>query len=73
MEWAIYQHVVNRQSFRQISATFRELFDLRIEKSSVHIFKSYITDYYQDTFEKINHKILNSPVLYVDETPINES
>ena len=71
MGWAIYQHIVNRQSFRQISANFRELFDLRIEKSSVHIFKSYITDYYQDTFEKINHKILNCPVLYVDETPIN--
>jgi len=71
MGWAIYQHIVNRQSFRQISANFRELFDLRIEKSSVHIFKSYITDYYQDTFEKINHKILKSPVLYVDETPIN--
>lgn len=71
MGWAIYQHIVNRQSFRQISANFRELFDLRIEKSSVHIFKSYITDYYQGTLEKINHKILNSPVLYVDETPIN--
>lgn len=71
MGWAIYQHIVNRQSFRQISANFKELFDLRIEKSSVHIFKSYITDYYQETFEKINQKILNSPVLYVDETPIN--
>ena len=27
-------------------------------------------DYYQDTFENISRKILNSPVLYVDETPI---
>ncbi|HUL36968.1 MAG TPA: IS66 family transposase [Thermodesulfobacteriota bacterium] len=71
MGWAIYQHIVNRQSFQQISANFMELFDLRIGRSSVHIFKSYITDYYQDIFEKINHKILNSPVLYVDETPIN--
>jgi predicted RecB family nuclease len=69
--WTIYQHIVNRQSFRQIAKNFEELFSLHIEKSSAHIFKSYIMDYYQETFDKINQKILNSQVLYVDETPIN--
>ena len=71
MGWTIYQHIVNRQSFRQIAKNFEELFNLHIEKSSAHIFKSYIMDYYQETFDKINQKILNSQVLYVDETPIN--
>lgn len=68
--WTMYQHIVKGQSFRQIAADFDEVFGLNIEKSSAHIFKSYIMDYYQDTFEKISRKILNSPVLYVDETPI---
>lgn len=71
MAWTMYQHVVKGQSFRQISTDLKELFNLTVKKSNTHIFKSYIMDYYQDTFEKIGEKILNSRVLYVDETPIN--
>ncbi len=71
MAWTMYQHIVKGQSFRQISTDFNEIFGLSIDKSSAHIFKSYIMDYYQETFENISRRILNSPVLYVDETPIN--
>jgi predicted RecB family nuclease len=71
MAWTMYQHVVKGQSFRQISTDLKELFGLTVEKSNTHIFKSYIMDYYQETFDTIGKKILNSPVLYVDETPIN--
>ena len=71
MAWTMYQHVVKGQSFRQISTDLTELFNLKVEKSNTHIFKSYIMDYYQETFESIGRKILSSPVLYVDETPIN--
>jgi len=70
MAWTMYQHIVKGQSFRQIASDFNEVFGLNVEKSNVHKFKSYIMDYYQETFEFINRKILNSPVLYVDETPI---
>jgi predicted RecB family nuclease len=71
MAWTMYQHVVKWQSFRQITTDLQELFELHVEKSNTHIFKSYIMDYYQETFENISRKILNSSVLYVDETPIN--
>ena len=52
MAWTMYQHIVKGQSFRQIAADFDEVFGLNIEKSSAHIFKSYIMDYYQDTLKK---------------------
>ena len=71
MAWTIYQHVVKGQSFRQITADLRELFELHVEKTNTHTFKSYIIDHYQETFDQISRKILNSPILYVDETPIN--
>lgn len=71
MAWTMYQHIVKEQSFRHITADFVEIFRLNVAKSSTLIFKSYIMEYYQETFEYISRKILNSPVLYVDETPIN--
>ena len=71
MSWTLYQHIVKGQSFRQIASDFQEIFGLHVEKSNVHTFKSYVMDFYRETFENIGRKILNSPVLYVDETPIN--
>lgn len=71
MAWTMYQHIVKSQSFRQITSDFSELFGLSVAKTNAHTFKSYVMDYYQETFENISRKILNSPVLYVDETPIN--
>jgi len=71
MAWTMYQHIVKGQSFRQISADFNEVFGLNVSKTNAQVFKSYIMDYYQETFENISRNILNSPVLYVDETPIN--
>jgi uncharacterized protein YprB with RNaseH-like and TPR domain len=71
MCWTIYEHIVHKQSFRQIEATLYELFGLRIDKSNVHIFKSYINEYYRETFQKLNQKILGSNVIYTDETPLN--
>lgn len=71
MAWTMYRHVIGGQSFRQIAADSRELFGIHMEKSNAHLFKSYIMEYYQETFESIGRKILASPILYVDETPIN--
>jgi predicted RecB family nuclease len=71
MCWTIYQHIVHKQSFRQIEATLYELFGLRISKSNLHIFKSYINKYYRETFQNLNQKILDSNVIYADETPVN--
>ncbi len=71
MCWTIYEHIVNKQSFRQIESTLYELFGLRIDKSNVHTFKSYINEHYKETFNLLSEKILNSKIIYVDETPIN--
>ncbi len=71
MAWTMYQHIVKSQSFRQITSDFNELFGLSVAKTNAHTFKSYIMNYYQETFKNIERVILSSPVLYVDETPIN--
>ena len=70
MAWTVYQHIVGKQSFRQVADNLKEVFNLHVEKSNTHIFKSYIMDYYHQTFDNISRNILNSAVIYVDETPI---
>lgn len=67
----IYQHIVNRESFRQIETNCLELFNFHLPSSSSHVFKDYVANYYKSTYQKILDKILNSHVVYIDETPFN--
>lgn len=68
--WVIYQHIVNNQSFRKIETDLYEYFNLSINKSTLHEFKNYIVRYYRPTYKLLIKKILDSDVLYVDETPL---
>lgn len=43
---------------------------MNIDKSTLHEFKYYIAKYYEPTFDLLKEKILNSHVLYADETPL---
>lgn len=68
--WTIYHHIVNKESFRQIAANMEELFSLYIAKTNLHYFKTYFMKYYEITYKRLVNKILNSGVLYIDETPL---
>jgi len=68
--WTIFQHLENKQSFEQIAMNFWELFGTILPIQSIANFKSDLSDFYTYTNKKINKKILNSKVLYVDETQI---
>jgi predicted RecB family nuclease len=68
--WVVYQHIVNHQSFRKIESNLYEFHKLAIDKSSLHEFKNYIQKYYNSTYKLLTDKILNSNVLYADETPL---
>ena len=70
ISWAMFQHIENKLSFRQIQHNFSEIFNLHVEKSSLHGFKKYTHYYYEKTFESLVNKILNSEIIYVDETPL---
>jgi predicted RecB family nuclease len=67
--WVIYQHYVNQLSFEKIIKNIEELFKLYLTKASAHSFKEYFKTYYGETHKRLISKILNSPVIYVDETP----
>ncbi|MFQ5786712.1 MAG: transposase [Thermodesulfobacteriota bacterium] len=69
--WTIFQHIVNKESFRQIESNCLEFFNIKLPSSSSHQFKRYIAEYYGYTQKKLLQRILNSHVIYVDETPFN--
>ena len=68
--WVIFQHIFNKHSFRQIESNLYELFKLAVNKSTLHEFKLYIYRYYAHTYKLLIREILNSAVLYADETPL---
>jgi predicted RecB family nuclease len=70
ISWAMFQHIENKLSFRQIQYNFSEIFNMHVGKSSLHEFKKYTHYFYEKTFELLAEKILNSEVIYVDETPL---
>jgi hypothetical protein len=67
----IYQHIINMQSFKEITRGISEIFQTPISESGAHYIKKYIKKYYEETYDKILQKILKSHVIYVDETPFN--
>jgi predicted RecB family nuclease len=69
MVWGIFQHIVSRQSFRFIEENLNEVFGVFLSKTTFFAFKSYFVKYYESTFINLKNKVINSSVLYVDETP----
>ncbi|RLD58155.1 MAG: hypothetical protein DRJ01_12955 [Bacteroidetes bacterium] len=69
--YTLFQNIENRESYRQISNNLLELFDLNIGSTMINDFKIKMANYYQSTFIIIKTRLLNSPILYVDETPIS--
>ena len=68
--WTMYQHIVNHLSFRKIESDLYEFFGLAVGKSTLHNLKYYIYKFYDPTYEMLLEKVLNSDVLYIDETPL---
>ena len=71
ISWVTFLHIVNKESVRQIASNLYELFGLSIPKTTIHRFKTYISNYYKHTFDIIKQEILSSDVIYVDETPLS--
>lgn len=71
VSYTLFQNIENRESYRQISNNLLELFDLNIGSTTINDFKIKMANYYQSTFKIIKTRLLNSPILYVDETPIS--
>ena len=70
MSLAIYHHIVNRHSSRQIQTNFYELFGIVVPHDTILRFMSYFAEYYKWTYGLLHRRILASRVVYADETPL---
>lgn len=71
ISWAIFENIVNKQAFKKIANSCKELFHLSISYSTFHACKDYLVRYYESTYQTLITRIINSSVLYVDETPFS--
>lgn len=68
--WAMYQHVVNRMTFKNLEGIFRECFGLTISSQLIHGFKNSLAKYYRGTYQRLLKNLLAGNVLHCDETGV---
>jgi predicted RecB family nuclease len=69
--WAMYEHVAHRVSLEKLSESFRECFGLHITFNEIHGFKYLMAQYYAETIERLQAKLLAGRVIHADETEVN--
>ena len=69
--WVIYQRIVLRLPYRIILQEMEELFNERVNESTLINFISYFAEYYSATEKLSMRRILESPFVHADETSIN--
>lgn len=68
MAWSMNQYITYNISLREISKMLFESFN--ILSGSIQKFKSYLANYYKETFEQIIQTILEGNLIQIDETKI---
>ena len=68
--WAMYQHVAHMLSLSTIETMFDDFFGLRVTNPEIHMFKSLIASYYQQTYNRLLDTILSGGLLHIDETEV---
>ena len=68
--WAMYEHVAHRASFHTLEESFRDCFGLKIHGPHIHLFKSYLADYYRETYELLIEGIVSGKLIHADETQV---
>ena len=69
--WVIYHRVALRLSYRQIVELIEDYFNEKIPHESLFNMMSDLAHYYAQTEELIIQRLLESPIIHVDETPVN--
>lgn len=69
--WHVYHRVALRMPYESIRELVEEQFNERPSVSSITNFIRDFAQYYAETEEFIIQRLLNSPFIQVDETPIN--
>ena len=67
--YIVYQYIFNRLSFNQIKKNLNELFSLKLSGASIYGYKEDVAKYYRPIYSQLITKIVESNVIYIDETP----
>jgi len=68
--WSTYENLVKGVSYRKIRTNLEDLFRISLSVMTLNKFKSYVADYYRETYDQIIKRILKSSVILIDETTI---
>jgi len=69
--WVVYQRVGLRMPYNAILELLDEQFNHHVSKGSVVSFLKELGQYYASTEQMMLRALLTSPVIHVDETPVN--
>lgn len=67
----VYNHFARKQSMLQVGYFIGDVFDLKIEPTKLHRFKSSIAKFYKSTYDDIIDNILKGSIMHIDETNVN--
>lgn len=67
--YIVYQYMFNRLSLAQIKKNLSELFSLNLSGASIFGYKEDIAKFFSPVYKKLLTKIIESNVIYIDETP----
>ena len=70
-KWIVYQRVALRLPYRNIIMAIEDVFNERVAGSTITNYLQKVAHYYIQTENLIIQKLLDSPFLHVDETPVN--
>jgi len=68
--WTIYENLVKGVSFRKIQSNLKDVFGISLSAMTINKFKSYVAEYYQESYDKTLERILDSHVILIDETTV---
>lgn len=68
--WIVYETLAKGVSLNKISDSLEDQFNLLIPVSTLFDTKSFAAAYYESVNRRILDRLLNGPVIHVDETPV---
>src|SRR5262249_39435445 len=71
MFWCIYQMVVGEQNMLRVREGLARIFGIKLQVPTIYDFKQSLSFHYRARYNEILIELLNSHVLYIDETAAN--
>jgi Transposase IS66 family len=69
--WCMYQMIIGGQNMLRIREGLANIFGIKLQVPTIYNFKQSIAWHYKQLYDDILQNLLNSAVLYIDETTAN--